>query len=35
MDLKEGHICESCGADNSAQEIDCGVEEWSFDDEIY
>ena len=25
MPYKEGYICESCGADNSAQEIDCNV----------
>ena len=35
MPYKEGYICESCGADNSAQEIDCITEEWQFDDEIY
>ena len=34
MPYKEGYICESCGADNSEQEIDYGVEEWRFDDEV-
>ena len=35
MPYKEGYICESCGADNSTQEIDGSAEEWYFDDEIY